>query len=604
MPQELGDWRRTDMCGRLNARDTGREVVLMGWVSRVRDLGQLVFVELRDITGEIQVVFDADDHPGLWSEAKGWRGEYVVGVRGVVADRAPEAVNPDSPTGSVEVHPAEIRLLNPAETTPFYIRDDIGVEEGLRLRYRYLDLRRGEMRQNLVLRDRANRAVRDYLSDAGFLEVETPYLTRSTPEGARDYLVPTRGRRGEFYALPQSPQLFKQLLMISGLDRYYQLVRCFRDEDLRADRQPEFTQIDIEMSFVGEEEVQALTEGLLAHLFGELWGVEVPTPFPRMAYAEAMERYGTDKPDLRYGLELCDVSEAVADSAFRVFSSAIAAGGVVKGIVVPGGASFSRRELDDWDGRVKEWGGAGLLWFAWDDSPRIGVDAVRGPVVKRLDDGELRNLARLSGAEEGDLLLVMAGPAAEINPILGMLRVALARALQLIGDAERLEFLWIVDPPLFEWDADTKRLHSIHHPFTSPRSEDIDLLEADPLSVRARGYDIVLNGIELGGGSIRIHRPEMQERALEALGFDEEAGREQFGFLLDAFRYGAPPHGGIALGMDRLLMLLARRGTIRDVIPFPKSASGRDLMMGAPSPVAREQLEELGILRKGDGEEE
>ena len=575
----------------------------MGWVARVRDLGQLVFVALRDITGEMQVVFDAKDCEELWSAAKGWRGEYVVAVKGTVAERRPEAVNPDSATGSVELHPRDVRLLNPSETTPFYIRDDIGVEENLRLRYRYLDLRRAEMRQNLVLRDRANRAVRNYLSDAGFLEVETPYLTRSTPEGARDYLVPTRGRRGEFFALPQSPQLFKQLLMISGVDRYYQLVRCFRDEDLRADRQPEFTQIDVEMSFVGEEEIQGMTEGLLVHLFEEFWGVRVETPFPRMSYAEAMDRYGTDKPDLRYGLELRDVSAAVEGSAFRVFASTLEAGGAVKGIRIPGAAGMSRGDLDGWDARVKEWGGAGLIWFAWDQSPRAGLEAVRSPVAKFLSDAEVRELAREADAVEGDLLLVMAGEPATINPILGTLRGALAAELELIEAGDRLEFLWVVDPPMFERDPETGRLHSVHHPFTSPRPEDRDLMDTDPLRARARGYDVVLNGVELGGGSIRIHRPEMQERALRALGLDDESAREQFGFLLEAFQFGAPPHGGIALGMDRLLMLLARRRTLRDVIAFPKSASGRDPMMGAPGGVAPEQLEELGLqLRREESE--
>ncbi|MFO7941382.1 MAG: aspartate--tRNA ligase [Bacillota bacterium] len=452
------------------------------------------------------------------------------------------------------------------------------------------------------LRDRANRLVRSYLGERGFLEVETPYLTRSTPEGARDYLVPTRGRRGEFFALPQSPQLFKQLLMISGLDRYYQLVRCFRDEDLRADRQPEFTQIDVEMSFVGEEEVKRLTEGLLAHLFLEFWDVEVELPFAEMSYREAMDRFGTDKPDLRYDLQLCDVSEAVQGSSFRVFSSTLEAGGAVKGIRVPGGAHFTRNQMDAWEARVKEWGGAGLLWFIWESSPLGGLDAVRSPVAKFLSEAEVREMARTAEIEEGDLLLLMAGDRPKIDPILGMLRSGLASELDLVENGRRLEFLWIVDPPLFERDAETGGLSSIHHPFTSPRPEDAFLLKEDPLRARARAYDVVLNGVELGGGSIRIHRPEMQSKALAALGFDEESAREQFGFLLDAFRYGAPPHGGIALGMDRLLMMLGGRESIRDMIPFPKSAAGRDLMTKAPSPVSEEQLAELGLSHR-DGEE-
>ncbi|MFO8059401.1 MAG: aspartate--tRNA ligase [Bacillota bacterium] len=590
----MGDWRRSDYCGRLNAGDAGRRVTLMGWVSRRRDLGSLLFVMLRDRTGEIQVVFDERRQNPLWRRARSWRGEFVVAVRGELRERSPETVNPDSPTGSVEVIPDEVRLLNTSRNTPFYIEDGVDVDEAVRLKYRYLDLRRPEMQGALVLRSRANSVLRRFLEERGFCEVETPYLTRSTPEGARDYLVPSRVAPGEFYALPQSPQLFKQLLMLAGLDRYYQLVRCFRDEDPRANRQPEFTQLDLEMSFVGEEEIYSLVEHMLARLFSELWETEVSIPFPRMSYRRAMELYGSDSPDLRYGLQLQDLSPAVAGSGFRLFSGAVNGGGVVKGLVLPDMAGVSRSRLDRWEEQVKEWGARGLLWFAWDEDPEGGTAAVRSPVIKHLTDDEVRAMARAAGAGAGDLMLVVAGPRPDVNHVLGTLRIALARQLDLIPPGRHVEFVWVINPPLFEPDGDGG-LTSVHHPFTAPLEEDVHLLETDPAAARAAAYDVVLNGEELASGSLRIHERRMQERIFEILGIGPQEQRERFGFFLDAFAYGLPPHGGIAFGMDRLVMLLAKKHTIREVIAFPKTTAARDLMTGAPSPVSADQLRQLHL---------
>ncbi len=592
----LGSWRRTDSCGRLNAGDAGREVTLTGWVSNRRDLGSLLFVMIRDRTGEVQVVFNENTGGQLWRLARKWRREYVVAVRGKLRERSPETVNPDSPTGSVEVVPSEIRLLNTSESQPFYIEDGVQVEEALRLKYRYLDLRRPEMQKNLMLRSRTNSLVRRYLEDREFCEVETPYLTRSTPEGARDYLVPSRVAPGEFYALPQSPQLFKQLLMLSGFDRYYQLVRCFRDEDLRADRQPEFTQLDLEMSFTGTEEVYELLEGLMVELFGELWGVDVKTPFPRMSYTEAMERYGSDKPDLRYDLVIHDLSECVADSEFRLFSGTVADGGTVRGIVLPSMSDAARSQLDEWERRAIDLGARGLLWFAWEDSPMGGADAVRSAVVRHLSDAELRCMARLAGVKRGDLLLVCAGETTDVCRILGGLRTSLARTLDLIPRDDRLEFLWVTEPPLFEMDGEGA-VTSVHHPFTAPLACDVHLLDSDPLSVGSRAYDLVLNGVELGSGSLRIHERHVQESVFRALNMDEREQEERFGFFLRALAYGLPPHGGIALGWDRLVMLLARQANIREVTAFPKTTAARDLMAGAPAPVSPEQLQELGLKK-------
>ena len=595
---EMGDWRRSDYCGQLNARDAGRSVTLMGWVGRRRDLGSVLFIMLRDRTGEVQVVFHEHLQGALWEKAGNWRGEFVVAVRGQVRERSADTVNLDSPTGSVEVVPEEVRLLNTSRNTPFYIRDGIDVDEALRLKHRYLDLKRPEMQEAMLLRARANALVRGFLEERDFCEVETPYLTRSTPEGARDYLVPNRREPGEFYALPQSPQLFKQLLMLAGMDRYYQLVRCFRDEDLRANRQPEFTQLDVEMSFAGEEEIFALIEQMLARLFGELWEMEVKTPFPRLTYHDAMDRYGTDSPDLRYGLQLQDLSEAVAESGFRLFSGTVKDGGVVRGLVLPGMATVSRSQLDRWEEQVKEWGARGLLWFAWDDDPGVGTEAVRSPVIRHLADVDVRKMAGEAGAGEGDLMLVLAGDRDDVNRMLGMLRIRLARQLEMIPDEEQAEFLWITEPPLFELNGEGA-LTSVHHPFTAPMAEDVGLLEEDPASVRGIAYDVVLNGQELASGSLRIHERQLQEQIFAVLGIGPEEQRERFGFFLDAFAYGFPPHGGIAFGMDRMVMILAKKQTIRDVIAFPKTTAARDLMTGAPATVSDDQLEDLHLRLRG-----
>ncbi len=596
----LGDWRRTDYCGRLNARDAGRDMVLAGWVSNRRDLGSLLFIMMRDRTGEIQLVFDRELDPDLWERARRWRNEFVVAVRGRVRERSPETVNPDSPTGAVEVEPEEVRLLNTSLNPPFYIQDDLDVEEKLRLKHRYLDLRRPRMQRNLMLRSEVSQSIRRFLTDREFCEVETPYLTRSTPEGARDYVVPSRTSPGDFFALPQSPQLFKQLLMLSGLDRYYQLVRCFRDEDLRADRQPEFTQLDLEMSFVGIEEVLALVEELMVELFCSTWGERVETPFARLTYREALDRYGSDKPDLRYGLEITDLSSAVSSSDFRIFSGTVEEGGVVRGLVIPGGSDTSRGQLDSWEEAAKDLGAAGLIWMAWDGNPLDGIDVVRSPIGKFLSDGDARAVARAADAREGDLLLAVAGERDEVCGILGRLRVSLARELDMIPDDDSLEFLWVTEPPLFETD-DDGHLTSVHHPFTAPLPGDEDLVDSDPLAVRSSGFDVVLNGVELASGSMRIHRQGLQQKVFSALGLDEDSQRDKFGFFLDALEYGLPPHGGIAFGLDRLVMLIAGESSIRDVIAFPKTTAARDLMTDAPSPVDEEHLRELYLkIRRDD----
>jgi len=645
MIESLGNFRRTHYCGELTRRHVGQEVALAGWVSRRRDLGGLIFVDLRDRTGLIQLVFSpteeaADQTTDLYKKADLLRGEYVIAVRGVVQARAPGAVNPKLPTGEIEIRPRELKILNQAKTPPFYIQEELDVDETLRLKYRYLDLRRPNMQRNLILRHRAAKAVRDFFSAEGFLEVETPMLTRSTPEGARDYLVPSRVNPGKFYALPQSPQLFKQLLMVAGFDRYFQITRCFRDEDLRADRQPEFTQIDVEMSFVDQEDVLSLVERMISYVFREAAGIEVPTPFPRMTYAEAMDRYGSDKPDLRFGLPINDFSELLGQSDFRVFQQAVAAGGKVKGLVVPRAGSVSRKEIDELAKKIEVFGAKGLAWLAWEEtvegsagggepvsngihpaagaevsakefrpSPRKGVSnngvspspgdetpslKWRSSFARFLAPETLTALIKEAGLNPGDLLLLVAGPAAVVSSSLGFLRLELGRRLNLIAEDE-WRFLWVVEFPLFEYSEEEGRLVAVHHPFTSPVEEDIALLATNPQAVRARAYDLVLNGVELGGGSIRIHRRDLQEKIFATLGLPPEEVQEKFGFLLEAFEYGTPPHGGIAFGFDRLVMLLSRSNTIRDVIAFPKTARATDLMTEAPSTVAARQLEELHL---------
>jgi aspartyl-tRNA synthetase len=571
--------------GSLRLESVGKHVVLAGWVQKQRDFGELVFIDLRDRSGICQIVVDrgrgANDE--LLSAAKNVRSEFVVRIEGEVIARAEDSRNPKLPTGDVELLAGRLEILNTSETPPFAVEDDVEAAEELRLKYRYLDLRRPALARNLVLRDQIAFGVRDYMHRQGFLEIETPMLTRSTPEGARDYLVPSRIHHGMFYALPQSPQIFKQLLMVSGMDKYYQIVRCFRDEDLRRDRQPEFTQVDIEASFIDEEFVYALIEGLFAEIF-PLAGVPVTTPFPRLRWQEATDRFGSDRPDTRFGMELIDVTAVAKSIEFPAFREAQN----VRAIVVPGGAGFSRKRLDEWTEEAKKLGAGGLIW--------IKFDVQRGSSIKKfLNDAAFESFRNALRATENDLALLVSGNNA--TEVLGNLRVRVAREQTMIP-ADRWNFLWVVDFPLFEWDEETQRYFARHHPFTSPKIADLDKLESDPGTVLARAYDVVLNGVELGGGSIRINRPEIQSRMFRALGIGAEEARERFGFLLDAFRYGAPPHGGIALGFDRMVMLMARGDSLREVIAFPKTARAQDLMSEAPSPVDATQLDELGIQLK------
>ncbi|MFY0543393.1 aspartate--tRNA ligase [Brevibacillus sp. H7] len=582
-------WQYRDVfCGEVSKEHIGQEITLNGWVQKRRDLGGVIFIDLRDRSGIVQIVFNPEYNKAAWEIADKARSEYVISVTGKVVARAPEAVNPKLKTGEVEVHVSLITILNEAKTPPFQIEDDIDVDEQIRLKYRYLDLRRPEMQRTFILRSKATKAFRDFLDSKGFLEVETPMLTKSTPEGARDYLVPSRVHPGEFYALPQSPQLFKQLLMVSGFERYYQIVRCFRDEDLRADRQPEFTQVDIETSFLSMEELLPMMEQMVAHVFKETIGVEVPTPFPRLTYAEAMDRYGSDKPDVRFGMELVDVSDLVANSDFKVFASAVASGGQVKAINAKGCGHYSRKEADDLGKFVSRYGAKGLAWIGFKEGE------VKGPIAKFFTEEELGTLKQRLGAEEGDLLLFVADKPKVVADALGALRSKLGAELGLI-DHNQFAFLWVVDFPLVEWDEEARRYVALHHPFTRPKDEDLHLFDTNPGQMRAQAYDMVLNGYELGGGSMRIYQRDVQEKMFKALGLSQEEAREKFGFLLDAFDYGTPPHGGIALGLDRLVMLLAGRNNLREVIAFPKTASASDLMVDAPGQVDIAQLLELHI---------
>jgi aspartyl-tRNA synthetase len=589
MVDRLGSLSRTHTCGALRATDVGADVVLLGWVQRVRDLGSLVFIDVRDRHGHTQVV--ARDVEGIIATAKRLRPEFVVAILGRVERRSADTVNAKLETGEVEVAAREIRLLNEAKTPPFPIVEDPKVSEETRLKYRYLDLRRPRMQQNLLLRHRMALATRRYLDSHGFVEVETPILTKSTPEGARDYLVPSRVHPGHFYALPQSPQIFKQLLMIAGMDRYFQIVRCFRDEDLRADRQPEFTQIDIEISFATRELVFSIVEGLVAEIFRAA-GLELATPFARVPYAEAIARYGSDKPDLRFGMPIDDVSAAFRESSFSVLRDAIASGGVVRGFVVTGGARYSRRELDDLAEQARQHGLAGLVWA------RVTQDGtVQSSALKAAGEAAVKRALELAKAVAGDLLLMAAGAPGATSKALGALRLTVAAKEGLIS-RDRHAVEWVVDFPLFEWNADERRWDSVQHPFTSPIDEDVALLDREPGRARGQIYDLVLNGWEIGGGSIRIHDSDLQSRIFRLLNISDEEAKLRFGFFIEALKYGTPPHGGIALGFDRIAAMLAGEDSIRDVIAFPKTTAALDLMADAPSEIDPRQLEELHIRTK------
>jgi len=585
----MKDWIRTKYCGELRKSDAGSTVILNGWVNRRRDLGQLIFVDLRDRSGLVQVVFDPETlGPEQFQQAEGLRSEYVIAVQGQVVARPEGQVNPNLATGEVEVLVSSLVVLAEAKTPPFPIDRAEEVDESLRLKYRYLHLRSRELQEALAMRHRITAAVRSFLDSQGFLEVETPMLIRSTPEGARDYVVPSRVHPGSFYALPQSPQLFKQLLMIGGFDRYYQIARCFRDEDLRADRQPEFTQIDVEMSFVDREAVMNMMEAMILHVFREVKGIDLPAPIPRLSYREAMDRFGTDKPDTRFGLEIHDLTASLKNSEFRVFAETAAAQGVIRGINVKGGASFTRRQIDRLSEQAQAWGAKGLIWLAVEEGQ------VRSPIAKFLKEEEVEAITKDLAAEVGDLVLIVAGGYDLVCDVLGRLRLLLGRELGLV-DENAYNLLWVVDWPLLVYDEEAGRYVAAHHPFTAPLDEDEHLLETDPGRVRAKAYDMVLNGVELGGGSIRITNRRLQERMFAALGFTMEEARRQFGYFLEAFEYGAPPHGGIAFGLNRLVMLLAKRQSIRDVIAFPKTVSASDLMIEAPAPISEAQLKELKI---------
>lgn len=584
---------RTHICGELNEMHIGETVILQGWVKRRRDLGELIFVDLRDRSGYVQIVFNGDENRDAHALAEKIRSEYVIEITGSVVKRDPDNVNEKISTGTIEINVTDIKILNKAKGLPFMIEDEQEINEDVRLKYRYLDLRRQKMADTMQMRYRTTKLIRDILDEEAFMEIETPILTKSTPEGARDYLVPSRVHGGSFYALPQSPQLFKQLLMVSGFERYYQIARCFRDEDLRADRQPEFTQVDIEASFMGKEALLSMMEKMMVRLVNNLKGVDVQAPFPRLTYDEAMERFGSDKPDLRFGMELKDVSELVKDSSFKVFSGTVERGDVVKGICVKGiGPDNSRKDLDNLSAFAEIYGAKGLAWLKVEEDGEL-----KGPIAKFFDDEKAASLIHTFEAAAGDVLLFVADKRKVANDVLGNLRNKFARELNLF-DPKDFNFLWVTEFPLLSYDEEMGRYMAEHHPFTRPVADDEPLLTDSPEKVRAEAYDLVLNGYELGGGSQRIYERDLQEKMFSALGFSDEEAKSQFGFLLDAFEYGTPPHGGIALGLDRLVMILAERTNLRDTIAFPKTASANCLLTNAPSGVSDAQLDELKLALK------
>ena len=591
MSDKLGNMRRTHTCCELGADDVGTEVVLMGWVQRRRDHGGVIFVDLRDREGITQVVFNPEVSPKVHEKAHVLRSEYVIGIRGKVEKRLEGMTNPKLKTGEIEVFATELKIFNAAETPPFIIEDNVDVSENIRLKFRHIDLRRTLFQKNIINRHKAAASVRHYLNSRKFIDIETPVLTRSTPEGARDYLVPSRVNPGLFYALPQSPQLFKQLLMISGFDRYYQIVKCFRDEDLRADRQPEFTQIDMEMSFVGEDDVMDVAEGLMIKLFKDVLNIDLKIPFPRLSYEDAVGRFGLDKPDIRFDLELVNISDIVENAGFKVFADVVKKGGIVKALNAKGCINFTRKEIDDLTEFVAVYRAKGLAWI------KVHEDSWQSPISKFFTEDEKQALAQRIGMEPGDLVFFVADQPKVTNEALGNLRNLLGKKLGLFQE-NTFSFVWVTRFPLLEYDENEKRYQALHHPFTAPLEENYDLLEKDPLSVRSRAYDLVLNGSEIGGGSIRIHQRKLQERVFAALGMDRKNYEEKFGFLLSALDSGAPPHGGIAFGFDRLVMILCGQSSIRDVIPFPKTQKAACLLTNAPSEADKAQLDELSLRIK------